>query len=130
MRGLLLGAVIVGMAWAIPAEAFPLATPGVDNVECTLLTKVGWRRQYWRHGDAVLTSTLQLMAIMRLPTHTHDPPARGYYVPVPPNGDYPVADGDYADYPPAEVTIRVARATTPMVRLRAGDQSSSHLGKG
>ena len=45
MRGLLLGTVMVGMAWAVPTEAFPLATPGLDNVEGTLLTKVGWRRQ-------------------------------------------------------------------------------------
>ena len=71
MRGLLLGAVIVGMAWAIPAEAFPLATPGVDNVERTLLTKVGCVASIGVTAMLLLMSTLQLMAIMRLPTHTH-----------------------------------------------------------
>ena len=103
MRGLLLGAVIVGMAWAIPAEAFPLATPGVNNVEGTLVTKVGWRRQYWRHGYAapyVYPPAYGYYAPAY--PYAYYPPARGYYVPVPPNGDYPVADGDYANYPPAE----------------------------
>ena len=70
MRGLLLGTVMVGMAWAVPTEAFPLATPGLDNVEGTLLTKVGWRRQYWRHAMPHRISTLHLMGITRRPIHT------------------------------------------------------------
>ena len=72
MRGLLLGAVIVGLAWAIPAEAFPLATPGVDNVEGTLVAKVGWRRQVLAPrlcGTLCLPSSLWLL--IRQPTHTH-----------------------------------------------------------
>ena len=102
MRGPLLSAVIVGMAWAIPAGAFPLATPGVDNVERTLLTKVGWRRQYWRHGYAApyIYPPAYGYYAPAYP-YAYYPPARGYYAPVP-NGGYPLADGDYAHYPPAE----------------------------
>ena len=103
MRRLLLGAAVVSIVWAIPAEAFPLAMPGVDNVESTLATNVGWRRQYWRHGYAgpyVYPPTYGYYA----PAYpfAYYPPPRGYYGPVPSDGDYPVADGDYADYPPAE----------------------------
>ena len=74
MRHLLLGAAVVGIVWAIPAEAFPLAMPGVDspNVETTLVTKVGWRRQHWRYGyRGPYASTLQVMGTTRLPAHTH-----------------------------------------------------------
>ena len=104
MRPFLLGAVVVGMVWAIPAEAFPLAMPGGDrpNVESMLVTKVGWRRQYWRHGYAapyVYPPAYGYYAPAY--PYAYYPPARGYYVPVPPNGDYPEAD-DYADYPAAE----------------------------
>jgi hypothetical protein len=100
MRGLLFVAVILGMAWAIPAGAFPRAMPEVDRpyVESTLVTKVGWRRQYWRHGYAA--------PYVYPPAYGYYAPAypsaRGYYVPVPPNGGYPFTDGDYADYPAAE----------------------------
>ena len=43
MRRFLLGAAVVGMVWATPAEAFPLAVPGGDrpNVESTLVDQ-GW----------------------------------------------------------------------------------------
>ena len=105
MRRFLLGAAVVGTVWAIPAEAFPLAMPGVDrpNVESTLVTKVGWRRQYWRHGYAapyVYPPAYGYYAPAY--PYAYYPPARGYYVPVPPNGGYPLADGDYADHPAAE----------------------------
>ncbi len=103
MRRFLLGAAVVGMAWAIPAEALPLAMPGVDNVESRLVTKVGWRRHYWRHGYAapyVYPPTYGYYAPAY--PYAYYPPARGYYVPVPPNGGYPLDNGEYADYPPVE----------------------------
>ena len=105
MRRFLLGAAVVSMVGVIPAEAFPLAMPGVDrpNVESTLVTKVGWRRQYWRHGYAApyVYPPAYGYYVPAYP-YAYYPPARGYYVPVPPNGGYPLADGDYADYPPGE----------------------------
>jgi len=107
MRRLLLGAaVIVGIVWVIPAEACPMAMPGVDSpyVETTLVTKVGWRRQYRRYGYAAPYAYYPPAYGYYAPPvpYGYYPPARGYYVPVPSNGDYPAADGDYADYPPAE----------------------------
>ena len=106
MRHLLLGAAVVGIIWSIPTEAFPLAMPGVDgpNVETTLVTKVGWRRQHWRHGYpapyAYYPPGYGYYAPPR--PYAYYPPARGYYVPVPSSGDYPLDNGEYADYPPAE----------------------------
>ena len=103
MRRLLLGAAVVSIVWAIPAEAFPLATPGVDNVEGTLVTKVGWRRHYWRHGYAAPYVYPPAYGYYSPAyPYAYYPPARGYYVPVPSNGDYPLDNGEYADYPPAE----------------------------
>ena len=103
MRGLVLGAVIVGMVWAIPAEASPLGMPGGDCVQSTLVSKVGWRRQYWRHGYAApyVYPPVYGYYAPAYP-YAYYPPAPGYYVPAPPSGSYPLADGDYADYPPAE----------------------------
>ena len=100
MRPLLPGAEIVGMGFANTGRGVPLAMPGVDNVE---ITKVGWRRQYWRYGYAapyVYPPAYGYYAPAY--PYAYYPSARGYYVPLPSNGDYPVADGDYADYPPAE----------------------------
>ena len=106
MRHLLLGAAVVGIVWAIPAEAFPLAMPGVDcpNVETTLVTKVGWRRQHWRYGYPVPYAYYPPGYGYYAPPrpYAYYPPARGYYVPVPSSGDYPLDNGEYADYPPAE----------------------------
>ena len=128
MRGPLLSAVIVGMAWAIPAGAFPLATPGVDNVERTLLTKVGWRRQYWRHGYAApyIYPPAYGYYAPAYP-YAYYPPARGYYAPVP-NGGYPLADGDYADYPPRGRRLsgsrgRVRRRSTSRWLLKENDSN-------
>jgi len=104
MRHLLLAAV-VGIVWAMPAAAFPLAMPGVERpqVGSTLVSKAGWRRHYWRHGYAapyVYPPAYGYYAPAY--PYAYYPPARGYYVPAPLTGGYPLADGDYADYPPAE----------------------------
>jgi len=106
MRHLLLGVAVVGIAWTLPAKAFPLAMPGVDspNVETALVAKVGWRRQHWRYGYplpyAYYSPGYGYYAPPR--PYAYYPPARSYYVPVPSSGGYPLDTGEYADYPPAE----------------------------
>ena len=106
MRHILLSTVVVSVVWAIPAEASPLAMPGLDssNAKTTLTTKVGWRREYRRYGyptpDAYYPPAYGYYAPPA--PYAHYPPAGGYYVPGPPNGEYPSADDEYADDPLAE----------------------------
>jgi hypothetical protein len=101
MRRLLFGAaVIVGVVWAVPATATPVAMPGFNsqNVEAATVEEAAyWRRRYRRYGYRVPYA---------YPPAYYVPPPAYAYPPAaypPPNGDYgeyPYANGDYGDYPP------------------------------
>jgi hypothetical protein len=131
MRCLLFSAaVIAGVVWGslVPAMAAPLTTPGTigRNVQATPVEKVGyWRRQYrryYRRYGSPAPYAYYPPAYGYYPppaAYAYPPPAYGYQPPPPAysysppvygnqappptaDGDYPSAEGDYGDYPPAE----------------------------
>ena len=119
MRRLLLSAtVIVGVGWVglAPALATSLGLPAFNgsSINATQVEKVGyWRRLYRRYGYP------GPYAYYPPPYSYYPPPVYGYQPPppayaysppvygnqaLPPtaDGNYPTAEGDYGDYPPAE----------------------------
>jgi hypothetical protein len=126
MRPLWFSAVIVGAGWVgiAPAMATSSGLAGLNgaNVNATLVEKVGyWRRQYRRHGyPAPYAYYPPAYGYYPPPAaYAYPPPVYGYQPPPPAyaysppvygnrappptaDGDYPSAEGDYGDYPPAE----------------------------
>src|SRR6476620_9842275 len=127
MRHLLLfSAVIVGASWASPTPAMAIspAESGVRGAKgmVTAVEKVGyWRRQYRRYGyPAPYVYYPPAYSYYPPPAaYAYPPPVYGYQPPPPAyaysppvygnqappptaDGNYPSAEGDYGDYPPAE----------------------------
>ena len=114
MRRLLFGAaVIVGVVWAVPATATPVAMPGFNSqhVEAAMVEEAAyWRRRYRRYGYRVPYAYPPAYYVpppaYAYPPAYYPPPPAYAYPPTaypPPNGDYgayPYANGDYGDYPP------------------------------
>ena len=125
-RLLFIAAVIVGVGGLglAPATAASLGLPGLNgsNINATEVEKVGyWRRMYRRYGypgpyayyPPAYSSFPPSAASaypppvygyqLPPPAYAYSPPVYGNQAPSPTaDGDYPSAQGDYGDYPPAE----------------------------
>jgi hypothetical protein len=125
-RPLFSAAVIVGVGWVglAPAMATSLGLPGLNgsNINATEVEKVGyWRRLYRRYGYPGPYAYYPPAYSYYPPSaaYAYPPPVYGYQPPPPAyaysrpvhgnqappptaDGEYPSAEGDYGDYPPAE----------------------------